>query len=86
MTILRFPFRARCIARRTTSPLEAGDKVEVIGMPPAEECEHDMLVNAKWHWRAFAAPLSQLEGIGVEDQTREAIEDWHYWVERAYLF
>lgn len=83
---IRFPFRARCIARRTTSPLEAGDKVEVIGMPPAEECEHDMLVNVKWDGRTFAVPLSQLEGIGVEDRTREAIEDWRYWVKRGYLF
>ena len=41
---LQFPFKARCIVRRSTSPLEPDDKVEVLGMAPAEECEHDILV------------------------------------------
>ena len=35
---LQFPFSARCVARRTTSPLEAGEEVEVVGMAPAEDC------------------------------------------------
>lgn len=74
------------VSRRTTSPLDVGDEVEVIGMASAEEREHDMLVNVKWHGRTFVAPLSQLEGTGVEDQAQESIEDWHYWVERGYLF
>lgn len=45
---LHFPFTARCIARRATSPLEVGDEVEVVGMPAEEECEHDMLVLIRW--------------------------------------
>jgi Calcium binding len=28
--------------------------------------------------------LSQLEGMAVDDETRQAIEDWHYWVARGY--
>jgi hypothetical protein len=30
--------------------------------------------------------LKQLELIHGNDQTREAIEDWHYWVNRGYQF
>ena len=45
---LQFPFTARCIARRATSPLEVGDEVEVVGMPPEEACEHDMFVLIRW--------------------------------------
>ncbi len=29
---LKFPFKARCIQKRSTSPLKIGDLVEVIGM------------------------------------------------------
>ena len=81
---LQFPFTARCIARRATSPLEVGEEVEVVGMPPEEECEHDMLVLIRWKSRSLAVPLMQLEGMQVDEETQQAIEDWHYWVERGY--
>ena len=81
---LQFPFTARCIARRLTSPLEVGDEVEVMGMPPEEEGEHDMLVLIRWRPHELAIPLRQLEGIQVDDETQQAIEDWHYWVNQGY--
>jgi hypothetical protein len=28
--------------------------------------------------------LAQLEGIVVEQQTRQVIEDWQYWVAQGY--
>ena len=40
----------------------------------------------KWQERQFAVPLSQLEGIRVDESTQEAIEDWHYWVAQGYQF
>jgi hypothetical protein len=39
-----------------------------------------MLVIIKWKNLQFGVPLSQLEGINVDEKTQEAIEDWHYWV------
>jgi Calcium binding len=81
---LRFPFSARCIAERAISPLRIGDKVEVVGMPPEDECEHEMFVLTRWNRRDVAVPLSQLEGVAVDEQTRQAIEDWHYWVASGY--
>lgn len=84
--ILQFPFSARCITRRTISPLEPGEVVEVVGMAPAEECEHEMFVLIRWKQRQLAVPLMQLEGIGVDVETQQAIEDWHYWVNRGYEF
>jgi len=78
--ILQFPFSARCVVRRTISPLEPGEEVEVVGMAPAEECEHEMFVLIRWKQRQLAVPLMQLEGIGVDEETKQAIEDWHYWV------
>ena len=60
--------------------------VEVTGMAPAEDCEHNMLVDVQWQGRRLAVPLSQLEGVAVDDATEEAINDWHYWVARGYEF
>ena len=78
--ILQFPFTARCIERRATSPLEPGDEVEVIDMADVEDCRHEMLVQMRWQRRPLAVPLAQLAGVHVDEQTQQAIEDWHYWV------
>ena len=83
---LQFPFSARCIVRRTTSPLEPGEKVEVVGMAPAEECDHEMFVLIRWKQRQLAVPFMQLEGLQVDEETQQAIEDWRYWVNRGYEF
>ena len=81
---LQFPFTARCTAHRAISPLEPGDEVEVLGIAPDEECEHDMFVFIRWQPRQLAVPLMQLEGIQVDEETQQTIEDWHYWVNRGY--
>ena len=82
--ILQFPFSAQCVTRRTISQLKPGDKVEVVGMAPAEECEHDMFVMIQWKGDQLAVPLMQLEGVQVDEETQQAIEDWRYWVDRGY--
>jgi hypothetical protein len=81
---LTFPFVARCIAERAVSPLRVGDEVEVVGMAPDEECQHEMFVLIGWERRALAVPLAQLEGVAVDEQTRQVIEDWQYWVAQGY--
>jgi hypothetical protein len=81
---LGFPFRARCMAERAISPLRLGEEVEVVGMPPEEECEHEMFVRTDWSGRALAVPLAQLAAVDVDDETEQAIEDWRYWVGQGY--
>ncbi len=80
---LHFPFIARCIAHQALSPLEPGDEVEVVGMAPVEECDHDMLVTIRWNAYELDVPLSELQGVDVDEQTHQAIEDWHYWVDQG---
>ena len=58
------------VARHATSPLEVGDEVEVVGMPPEEECEHDMFVMIQWKGDQLAVPLMQLEGVQVDEETQ----------------
>jgi len=81
-----FPFKAKCIAKRRTSPLKINDEVNVLGTSPAEECEKEIFVDINWNNSQLSVPLSQLEGIHINDQTSEVIEDWHYWVKRGYEF
>jgi hypothetical protein len=86
---LQFPFLTRCVAERAISPLRIGDEVEVVGMAPAEECAHEMFVETPWERRTLAVPLAQLAALPVEavdEETRQAVEDWRYWVERGYTF
>ncbi len=59
---LGFPFLARCVAERAISPLRVGDELEVVGMAPQEECQHEMFVLTRWErarsrcpWRSSKA-------------------------------
>ena len=83
---LTFPFLARCIAKRATSPLKVEDEVEVLGMAPDEECEREMFVVVCWEREGLAVPLSQLEVIHADDETEEAACDWLYWTNKGYRF
>jgi hypothetical protein len=33
-----------------------------------------------------AVPLAQLAAFDRDEQAREAIKDWHYWVAQGYCF
>jgi len=83
---LGFPFLARCIAERATSPLLKGDEVEIVGMADEEECQHEMFVETRGERRTLAIPLSQVKPIAdADDDTRVAVGDWHYWVKQGYM-
>ena len=83
---LSVPFLARCVEEREISPLSEGDEVEVVGMPPERDCEREMFASIRWGRRTLAVPLAQLEVIEADEETREAVEDWHYWVAIGYRF
>ena len=80
------PFKAKCIIKRVTSPLEVGEVVEVLSLASENDCHHEILVNILWGGRKLAIPLVQLKGIGVAPDIKEAINDWHYWAGMEYEF
>jgi hypothetical protein len=83
---LRFPFAATCVAERAVSPLRKGDEVEILAMAPDDECQHEMFVMMRWERRGLAVPLSQVKPItDMDEDTREAVADWHYWVDQGYM-
>ncbi len=84
---IRFPLQAKCVIERATSPLHKGDEVEVKGMASEAVCEHEMFVEIQWANGKLAVPLAQIQPkADVDANTKEAVEDWHYWVNRGYEF
>lgn len=84
---LQFPFTAVCCAKRAISPLQIKDEVDVLRMAPEEECEREMFVMIRWEKDGLAVPLSQLAVTNPADkQTKQAVEDWLYWVKMGYEF
>lgn len=77
---MTFPFLAQCIRESQRSPLQFGETVRVIDMINDDECLTDMAVEVEWAGRTCGIPLSQLRGIDVDEQTAQAIADWHYWL------
>ena len=85
--MLQFPFTAICNSKRAISPLVVKDEVDVIGMAPEEECEREIFVTIRWGRDGLAVPLSQLSPISeTATQTKQAVEDWHYWIQMGYQF
>ena len=84
---LQFPFAATCTAKRAISPLRKDDEVKVIEMAPEDECGREVFVTIRWETDSLAVPLSQLTvDSAVDDGTKQAVEDWNYWVERGNEF
>ena len=55
-------------------------------MAEMEECEHEMFVKIRWERCGLAVPLSQLKPTDADKDTKEAVEDWLYWVAMGYEF
>ncbi|NEX21718.1 calcium-binding protein [Thiorhodococcus mannitoliphagus] len=83
---LTFPFKARCMQERVTSPLRVGEEVIVASLAPEGDCLCEMFVLTTWQGRSLALPLTQLKAVDADEGTLEAIGDWQYWVERGYGF
>ena len=83
---ISFPFAAECIAVNKRTPLELGERITVAKMAGEEYCEHDMYVEILWMDKALAVPLAQIKPLNADEDTDEAIGDWHYWKNQGYTF
>ena len=85
---LQFPFLTRCVGERAISALASrrrgGSRRHG---PRGAKCLREMFVETPWeHKRTLAVPLSQLEVVHGDEETTQAVEDWHYWVGMGYEF
>ena len=83
---LHFPFKAECIAERQVSPLEKGEKIEVVGMIDDGDELGEIVVEIKWKGRMSGVPLAQISPLEADEETAQTIETWHYWTARGYRF
>ena len=83
---ISFPFTAECIVANKRTPLGLGERLTVIKMAGEDYCEHDMYVEISWKDKELAIPLVQIKPIDADEETVEAIGDWHYWKEQGYTF
>lgn len=81
---LHLPFRAKSIKKLTISPLEEGEEVTVVGMPSEDDWTDHAPVLIEWCGRTLGVPLEQLIAIDADEDTAEAIGDWHYWTHMGY--
>jgi len=83
---ISFPFTAECISTTKRTPLKLAQQVTVLDMADADECEYDMYVEVQWDEDVLAIPLEQIKPLDSDDETVEAIGDWHYWKSQGYSF
>ena len=83
---ISFPFDAECIAENKRTPLELGERITVTQMSGEDYCEHDMHVDISWKGKGLAVPLSQIKPLDADEDSIEAIGDWHYWKSQDYTF
>ena len=86
---LACPFEAECICERRGSPLKIGERVTLTAMLDDDEAAAslgEILVEIVWQGRTLGVPLAQLRGMGVNDETAEAIADCHYWIAQGRQF
>jgi hypothetical protein len=57
---ITFSFKARCLAKRASSPLKIGNVVVVTGMADADDCAHELMILIMWEGEELAVPLGQL--------------------------
>jgi hypothetical protein len=83
---ITFPFTAECIAVNKRTPLELGERIMILSMASEADCEHDMYAEISWKGKELAVPLSLIKPVNADEDTIEAVDDWHYWKNQGYLF
>lgn len=82
---LRFPFTGQCRFEWEVNHLTQGDIVSVTGLARNEPRVGHVFVRVMNGQRSIPIPLFQLAPFLADPETKQAVEDWHYWVERGYL-
>jgi len=82
---MTFPFQAKCIQEVRKSPLKLNEIITVKDMI-SDDDSFEMLAEIEFMDRTMGVPLHQLDPIDVDEETRQVIEDWQYWIARGYGF
>ncbi|KAB2876043.1 MAG: calcium-binding protein [Burkholderiaceae bacterium] len=83
---LAFPFKARCSAVRSDSPLKLGASVHVLRLASEDHCMHEVFVEVEHNAGTVDVPLAQLTCLTRRRSTLRGVGDWLYWVARGYEY
>ena len=83
---MTFPFEAECRCKISTSPLQVGERIEVIGIGEIESCNHGIHVKINFCNRVLDVPLAHLKPLNANKQTILAVKCWHYWLKKGYEY
>lgn len=75
------PFTAVCIKKLAISPLKKGEIIKVLGIAPEDKYIADIFVITEWQKHKFGVPLVQLKPVKANTETKQAIEDWRYYMD-----
>jgi hypothetical protein len=83
---LSFPFKATCVANTATSPLRVNEEVHAVSMAEEQACMQEIHVRVQRGGGEVDVPLRQLRCHSRSRKTKQAVQDWHYWLFRGYEF
>jgi hypothetical protein len=81
---MKVPFKARCRLTRPISLLKVKEEVEISRHGTGRGMRKRMFVWVKRAGKRIAIPLAQLQPLSKDQDTREAVGDWLYWVDWGY--
>jgi hypothetical protein len=84
--IFRAPFTARLRAPQSGAPLNEGDTLTVLELADVAACREQIMITADYNGQPFTIPLAHLDPLDADEETTEAVADWHYWLARGYEF
>ncbi len=58
----------------------------MVSLASEDDCMAEVFVVVKLGRLKATVPPAQLECLSDEEDTRRAVEDWHYWVGRGYRY
>lgn len=84
---IQLPFQAKYVKNLGITSLMLGTIVEVIAIDIDEEVEYinefEVMIEAKFKNKVYSLPLSAIKAVHSDQETKQAIMDWHYW-EKKY--
>ena len=83
---LTFPFEARVRQVMAASPLRPDETASVTGLAHGDLCRVGIFVWVRCNQLDLVVPLAQLVPVRLDEPTRVAVADWHYWHDQGYAF
>ena len=85
---ISFPFEGKIRKNRSISPFKKDEPVTVLDLEVEDECESEIWVKVqhKDPNLKLSIPLETVTPVSVNEETEEAVLDWHYWRDKGYSF